>query len=68
VDIIKNVKGNTLDPSQTHDIMTTKMIVDATKPVSRPFPERIMVPAEAIARVPLSEYIRDVAPAAASHA
>jgi 2,5-furandicarboxylate decarboxylase 1 len=68
VDIIKNVKGNTLDPSQTHDIMTTKMIIDATKPVSRPFPERILVPEDAIARVPLSDYIREAAPAAASHA
>jgi 2,5-furandicarboxylate decarboxylase 1 len=66
VDIIKNVKGNTLDPSQTHDIMTTKMIVDATRPVSRPFPERILVPEDALARVPLNEYIRDAARAPAS--
>ena len=37
VDIIKNVKGNTLDPSQTDNIMTAKMIIDATKPVQRPY-------------------------------
>src|SRR6266540_5588188 len=30
VDIIRNAKGNALDPSQTDDIMGAKMIVDAT--------------------------------------
>jgi UbiD family decarboxylase len=57
VDIIKNVKGNTLDPSQTDDIMTTKMIVDATRPVSRPFPERIRVPEDVMRRVRLEDYL-----------
>src|SRR5207253_9779559 len=41
VDIIKNVKGNTLDPSQTDNIMTAKMIIDATKPVQRPYEARV---------------------------
>jgi UbiD family decarboxylase len=59
IDIIKNVKGNTLDPSQTDPIMTTKMIVDATKPVQRPFSERILVPDEAKARVPIAEFVRE---------
>ncbi len=59
VDIIKNAKGNTLDPSQTDAIMTTKMIVDATKPVQRPFSERIKVPDEAIERVPIDRYVRE---------
>lgn len=63
VDIIKNAKGNTLDPSQTDPIMTTKMIVDATKPVQRPFSERIVVPQEAQDRVPIADYVRDVVPA-----
>lgn len=57
VDIIKNVKGNTLDPSQTDDIMTTKMIVDATRPVRRPFPERIRIPEEVMERVRLEDYL-----------
>jgi 2,5-furandicarboxylate decarboxylase 1 len=59
IDMIKNVKGNTLDPSQTDPIMTTKMIVDATKPIQRPFSERILVPQEAQARVPIAEYVRE---------
>jgi len=48
VDIIKNVKGATLDPSQTHDIMGAKMIVDATKPVRRPFETRVEVPRDVL--------------------
>jgi 3-polyprenyl-4-hydroxybenzoate decarboxylase len=61
VDIIKNAKGNTLDPSQTDPIMTTKMIVDATKPVQRPFSERIVVPKDAQDRVPIADYVREMA-------
>jgi UbiD family decarboxylase len=60
IDIIKNAKGNTLDPSQTDPIMTTKMIIDATKPVQRPFSERILVPQEAKDRVPIADYVRPV--------
>jgi 2,5-furandicarboxylate decarboxylase 1 len=48
VDIIKNVKGNTLDPSQSDSIMTAKMIIDATRPVQRPFEARVEVPKTAM--------------------
>jgi UbiD family decarboxylase len=57
VDVIKNVKGSTLDPSQRDDIMGAKMIVDATRPVRRPFEARIEVPADAMARVDLEGLI-----------
>ncbi len=57
VDVIKNVKGNTLDPSQRDDIMGAKMIVDATKPVRRPFEARIEVPQDAMTRVDLERLI-----------
>ncbi len=57
VDIIKNVKGATLDPSQRDDIMGAKMIIDATRPVKRPFEARIQVPADAIDRVPLERVV-----------
>lgn len=60
VDIIKNVKGNTLDPSQIDDIMTTKMIVDATRPVDRPFSERIRIPEEVMDRIRLEDYLPQV--------
>jgi 3-polyprenyl-4-hydroxybenzoate decarboxylase len=61
VDIIKNSKGNTLDPSQTDDIMTAKMIIDATRPMRRPFSTRLDVPAEVRARFPIEKYFNRVA-------
>jgi UbiD family decarboxylase len=57
VDIIKNVKGNTLDPSQTDDIMTAKMIIDATRPLQRPFAARVEVPKEALSKTRLEDFI-----------
>jgi 2,5-furandicarboxylate decarboxylase 1 len=57
VDIIKNVKGNTLDPSQTDNIMTAKMIIDATKPVQRPFGARVAVPKAALEKTRLEDFI-----------
>jgi 2,5-furandicarboxylate decarboxylase 1 len=57
VDIIKNAKGNTLDPSQTDDIMTTKMIIDATLPVQKPFAARVQVPKEALSETRLEDFI-----------
>src|SRR3970282_2977707 len=56
VDIIKNVKGNTLDPSQQDDIMTDKLLIDATMPVGKPFSARVQVPAAALHKVPLEQY------------
>ncbi len=57
VDVIRNVKGNTLDPSQRDDIMGAKMIVDATKPLGHPFEARIEVPAEAMERIDIDRLI-----------
>nr|MDP2191052.1 UbiD family decarboxylase [Rhodoferax sp.] len=58
VDIIKNVKGATLEPSQIDDIMTTKMIIDATRPVRRPFASRIQVPQDVLDRLPVERYLK----------
>jgi 2,5-furandicarboxylate decarboxylase 1 len=57
VDVIRNCKGNTLDPSQEDDVMSAKMIVDATKPVHRPYEERVRVPRAALERIDLDEYL-----------
>ena len=57
VDIIKNVKGNTLDPSQSDNIMTAKMIIDATRPVQRPFEARVEVPKSAMENTRLENFI-----------
>jgi 2,5-furandicarboxylate decarboxylase 1 len=58
VDIIKNVKGATLEPSQIDDIMTTKMIIDATRPIRRPFASRIQVPQDVRDRLPVERYLK----------
>jgi 2,5-furandicarboxylate decarboxylase 1 len=57
IDVIKNVKGNTLDPSQTDNIMTAKMIIDATQPVQTPFAARVEVPKTAMANTRLEDFI-----------
>ncbi|MDK2917513.1 MAG: hypothetical protein PWQ37_246 [Candidatus Petromonas sp.] len=50
VDIIKGVRGGSLDPSSIIHAVGDKMIIDATKPVSRPYPERIKVPDDVMNR------------------
>ncbi len=57
VDVIRNCKGNTLDPSQEDDVMSAKMIIDATKPVHRPYEERVRVPRAALERIDLDAYL-----------
>ncbi len=57
IDIIKNVKGASLDPSQTDDIMGAKMIIDATRPVRRPFEARIEVPRDVVDATDLGDLI-----------
>ena len=44
INIIKNARGGTLDPSAVKHAVGGKMIIDATRPVSRPFSERINIP------------------------
>jgi 2,5-furandicarboxylate decarboxylase 1 len=65
VDVIRICKGNTLDPSQEDDVMSAKMIIDATKPVSRPYEERVRVPAAALERIDLDAYLAPQAARAA---
>jgi 2,5-furandicarboxylate decarboxylase 1 len=57
VQIIRNARGGTLDPSQTATTMGSKMIIDATKPVDRPFAEMIKVPKDVMTRVKLIDWI-----------
>lgn len=51
VDILKNIKGSALDPSLKGNIMTAKMIIDATRPLERPFAKRLEIPADALDRM-----------------
>ena len=58
VDIIKSVKGNSLDPSvRPEDLASDKLLIDATMPVANLFSARVRVPAEALAKFPLENYV-----------
>lgn len=57
IDIIRNIKANTLDPSLVHDIKGSKMIIDATMPIDRPFADRVAVPDDALSRIDLADFI-----------
>ena len=50
-------RGNFLDPSLVDEIKTSGMIVDATKPLDRPFSPVSKCPDDAMARIKLEEYV-----------
>lgn len=57
VTIMSNVRGGSLDPSSTKHALGSKMIINATRPVSRPFAERINVPKDVMERIQLKDFI-----------
>ena len=58
VQILKPIfRGNMLDPSLTHDIKTSGMIIDATRPLDRAFSPVTRCPDEAMERINLEDYI-----------
>src|SRR5213596_63674 len=50
-------RGNTLDPSLVDYIKTSCMIVDATRPLDRPFSPVSKCPDEAMQRIKLEDYV-----------
>ncbi len=57
VTIIPHCRGGLLDPSCTIEGIGTKMIIDATKPMTRPYEEKISVPKEVMDRIQLKDYL-----------
>jgi 2,5-furandicarboxylate decarboxylase 1 len=57
VEVIAKMRGSALDPSQTDDLYGAKMIVDATRPLDRPFEARIGVPEDVMRRVDVDRLI-----------
>jgi 2,5-furandicarboxylate decarboxylase 1 len=61
--VIANVMGAHLNPSaygeirHQHGNMNSKLIIDATRPATLPFAERIQPPADAWARIRLEDYV-----------
>jgi len=50
-------RGNVLDPSLLDEIKTSGMIVDATRPLDRPFSPVSKCPDDAMARIKLEDYV-----------
>jgi UbiD family decarboxylase len=51
------MRGSLVDPSMDHPRKTSVMIVDATRPLDRPFSPVSKCPDEALARIKLEEYV-----------
>jgi UbiD family decarboxylase len=58
IDIIRDVKSDTHDPSLTKPDLGSKAIVDATKPLHRPFAEEIKVSTEVLERIKLEDWFK----------
>lgn len=58
VHIITGIQGSVLDPSLREEIRGAAMVIDATKPLDRPFPRRGKVPEEILQKVLLDQYIK----------
>jgi len=58
VSIIKEImRGSLIDPSMVSPRMTSAMIVDATKPLDRPFSPVSKCPDEALARIKVEDFV-----------
>jgi UbiD family decarboxylase len=58
ISIVNDImRGSLLDPSMDHPRRTSVMIVDATKPLDRPFSPVSKCPEEALARIRLEDYV-----------
>ena len=58
VDVIKNAY-NLFDTASGY----TKLIIDATRPLDRPFPQMLKVPDDAMNRIDIDEWIEKRVPA-----
>ena len=57
VDIVRRVRGGALDPSSYIHAVGDKMLIDATKPIGRPYSERIRIPREVMDRIKLKDWL-----------
>ncbi|MBI2874597.1 MAG: UbiD family decarboxylase [Firmicutes bacterium] len=57
LDIIRHVRGGTLDPSQVRLTDGSKLIIDATKPQDRPFAKTLDIPADVMGRIRLEDLL-----------
>ena len=58
VQILRNLQGQVLDPSIRTEIKGSGMIIDATKPLDRPFAQRGRVPEDVVHKIRLSDFLK----------
>jgi len=58
VNVIKGMQGQVLDPSLEHEIRGTGMIVDATRPLDRPYSIKAQPPEEQVTAVDPGKYFK----------
>jgi len=58
VEILRGMRTSGLDPSIERLDLSDGMIIDATKPVDRPFVERLKVPQDVMERIRPEDYVR----------
>jgi 2,5-furandicarboxylate decarboxylase 1 len=57
ITILKNMQGHVLDPSLRQDIKGAGLVIDATRPMDRPYPPRAGLPPEILKRFNLNDYL-----------
>jgi UbiD family decarboxylase len=57
VQVLRNVRGSILDPSNVGKPNHATMIIDATKPLGKPFAERVRVPQSVVDRIKLEDLV-----------
>ncbi len=57
ITILKNIQGQVLDPSLLQETKGSGMVIDATRPLDRPYPPRAVVPPEAL-KLRLEDYLK----------
>jgi 2,5-furandicarboxylate decarboxylase 1 len=57
MDVVRGVGGAMTDPSMDDPKTHSLLLIDATEPRGRPFPKRLRVPQDVMARIVLEEYV-----------
>lgn len=57
ITVLHNIQGQLLDPSLRQETKGSGLIIDATRPLDRPYSPRAVLPPEALERVCLEDYI-----------
>ncbi|MBM4330644.1 MAG: UbiD family decarboxylase [Deltaproteobacteria bacterium] len=58
ITLLNNLQGHLMDPSLRQEIKGAGLVIDATRPVDRPYPPKAGLPPEILKKFPLNDYLR----------